>query len=202
MKYMLVFVFVGCVAGLAVEPAGRTTLDEEELLHAMEARNEAIEIELEAAEEENKNVVEVAPEERHIGGGLGIQFLNIGAGASAGVGNGGVAFNSNGVLGRNFVPYSYTGYRAPAHFTQYSRPQYNPCDLQPTSRVQKYRHWWSDQCWYPAGARNGQGQVGFSGGVGFGGNYNNYGERPYYSQDYTNSQIVPLFIPTQFTRWG
>merc|ERR1712105_550847 len=105
MKYLLVCVFLGCVAGLAIEPVGRTTLDEEELLHAMEARKGAIEMAIEDAEEENKNVVEAAPEERHIGAGLGFQFLGLGAGASAGIGTGGIGFNGNAGLGHNFVKY-------------------------------------------------------------------------------------------------
>merc|ERR1712223_1925821 len=121
MKYLLVCVFVGCVAGLAIEPVGRTTLDEEELLHAMEARNEAIEMEMGEAEE-NKNVVEAAPEERHIGAGLGFQFLGLGAGASAGLGNGGIGFNGNAGLGQNFANY---GTRP--HYSQYyTNPQRTP----------------------------------------------------------------------------
>jgi len=188
MKYLLVCVFVGCVAGLAIEPVGRTTLDEEELLHAMEARNEAIDMELEAAEEESKNIVEAAPEERH--------FVD---------------------------PYGTTEY-----FTQYDTKRYlYPCDLQPTSRIVydyykpdrrvQNRYWWSDQCWYPAGARNGQGPVGFVGNYDkygvrphySGGNYNNYGEKPLYGQgpvgvvgNYNKYGVRPHYSGGNYNNYG
>merc|ERR1712117_165689 len=195
MKYLLVCVFVGCVAGLAIEPVGRTTLDEEELLHAMEARNEAIEMEMEEAEEENKNVVEAAPEERHIGAGLGFQFLGLGAGASAGLGNGGIGFNGNAGLGHNFVKYG-----TPSHFTQYWRPQYYPVTY--NTQVESRRLGLGagvnlGPLGVGASAGIGQGQIGFSGGLGFGGNYGNYGTRPHYSQYYTNPQRTPWFSPNQ-----
>merc|ERR1712173_522211 len=128
---MRVVILLACVVfatAKPVEPEGRTTLDEEELLHAIEARNEAIQMEMEmkeAAEEdpEARNVVEPAPltpEQRRIGAGLGFQFLGLGAGASAGIGNGGIGFNGNAGLGHNFVNYG-----TPAHFSQYyARPAY------------------------------------------------------------------------------
>merc|ERR1712083_1161588 len=106
------------------------TLDEEELLHAIEARNEAIQMEMEveeAAEEDpaSRHIVEPAPltpEQRRIGAGLGFQFLGLGAGASAGIGNGGIGFNGNAGFGNNFLNYG-----TPAHYQQYylrPQPQY------------------------------------------------------------------------------
>ena len=192
MKYLLACVFVGCVAGLAIEPVGRTTLDEEELLHAMEARNEAIEMELEAAEEENKNVVEAAPEERHIGGGLGVNLFGLGAGVSAGLGNRGVHFNGNAGLG-NFVHYG-----TPAHYTQYWKQPYFPVTYNQQVESRNIGLGAGGNFGLlgaGASAGIGQGQVGFSGGFGLGGPYANYGTRNHYAQYYTNPQRVPWFNP-------
>merc|ERR1711862_154615 len=48
-----------------------------------------------------------------------------------------------------------------------------------------------------ASAGIGQGQIGFSGVLGFGGNYANYGTRPHYSQYYVNPNRQPWFNPNQ-----
>merc|ERR1712147_539577 len=121
MKIFAALLFVGAVAGLAIEPVeeekakGRTSLDEEELLHALEARSEsleqeenerrsldeeellhAIEARNEALEMELEEIPTLDEEE-----GLEVQFLGLGAGASAGIGNGGVGFNGNAGFGHN-----------------------------------------------------------------------------------------------------
>jgi len=207
MKLLLLCVFLGCATGLAIEPLRRSTLDEEELMHAVEARNEAIQLEMEDAEErfmeaveeeeiQSRNIVEPAPEERRIGAGLGIQFLGLGAGASAGIGNGGIGFNGNAGFGHNFVNYG-----TPAHFSQYyARPAYAYGAYPPA--VQSRRIGLGagvnlGPLGAGASAGIGQGQIGFSGGLGFGGNYANYGTRPHYSQYYVNPNRQPWFNPNQ-----
>ena len=109
------------VVGLAAaRPQYRTTLDEEELIHALQFRQEALDMEkeVEVAAVESRHVVEPAPlESRHIGAGLGLQLGPIGAGLSTGLGNGGLGFNTGAGLGQ------YLQFGTPAHYQQYwARP--------------------------------------------------------------------------------
>ena len=235
MKIFAVLLFVGAVAGFAIEPLeegkGRSTLDEEELLHALEARsesleeeaderrsldeeellhaiearNEALEMELEEIptldEEEgleSRHIVEPAPlpEERRIGAGLGVQFLGLGAGASAGIGNGGVGFNGNAGFGHNFVNYG-----TPAHYSQYyvqpQQQQYGPWVPVQSRRLGFGLGGNLGPIGAGASAGIGHGQVGVSGGFGFGGNYANYGAKPHYQQYYALPNRGPWFSPNQ-----
>merc|ERR1712153_59854 len=224
MKFLAILLFVGVVAGFAIEPVEdeakgrsdleeeevveRRSLDEEELLHAIEARNEAIEMELEEElpfkteeEQESRHIVEAAPEQRHIGAGLGVQLglgsYGLGAGASAGLGNGGVGFNGNAGFGHNFLNYG-----APAHYSQYyaqPQPQYGPWVPAPVESRRLGFGLGANLGPIGAGASAGigHGQIGLSGGFGFGGNYANYRARPHYQQYYAAPNQGPWFSPNQ-----
>merc|ERR1740129_1283710 len=133
MKCLAGFLFLGVVAALpmrehldkeellhAIEARNeaalptREYLDEEELLHAIEARNEAMQMEVDfaEAEAESRHYVEPAPpqEGRRIGLGLGVQLGPLGAGVSTGLGNAGLGYN-------------FLNYGTPAHYSQYySKP--------------------------------------------------------------------------------
>ena len=205
---LLVLMVVGLAAA---RPQYRTTLDEEELLHALQFRQEALDMEkeVEVAAVESRHVVEPAPlESRHIGAGLGLQLGPIGVGLSTGLGNGGLGYNAGAGLGQ------YLQFGTPAHYQQYwARPATSP--HYGTVGATTYGPWVPVSA--PAQSRRlgtgvgfnlgpvgaglsagvGHGNIGLSGGFGFGGPYSNFGTRPHYQQYYSQPFRGPYFGPNQ-----
>merc|ERR1719445_2855860 len=136
------------------------------------------------------------PEEgRHVGAGLGLNVGPLGAGFSTGLGNGGLGLN--GALGvGNFQPWGTYN-----HYSQYFQPRYFVPQHHLQGRTLAYGLGFNVGpvgVGYQGGLGNGQ--VGFSGGLGWQGRYANFGYPANYNRFWTQPAPGPIFHTDQLQK--
>ena len=207
----------------AVTARTRLSLDEEELKHARQFREEALAVERALSTQETGHYVEPAPlhEGRHLGLGLGFQVGPVGFGVSSGIGKHGVGFNTNAGYGQDYLSYG-----SPEHFSQYytTAPSYRYLPHIQSRTIGAHGAFNVGPVTGSVGldtgslsnlglglgtgfnvgpvglgasAGLGQGNIGLSAGFGWGGKYSNYGRPEHYQQYYTNPYSGPFFHPAQ-----
>ena len=214
-----------CALLAAVSARTRLSLDEEELKHAKQFREEALAVERALSTQQNGHYVEPAPlhEGRHLGLGLGFQVGPVGFGVSSGIGKHGVGFNTNAGYGQDYLSYG-----SPEHYSQYySSPSYRylpqlphlqsrtlglngALNVGPVAASAGFDTGSLSNLGLGAGtgfnvgpvglgasAGIGQGNIGLSAGLGWGGQYSNYGSPQHYQQYYANPYSGPYFHPAQ-----
>ena len=181
MKSLLYLGLIAAVSGFT-----RFALDEEELQHAKQFRQEALAVERAIDIQNNGHYVEPAPlhERRHLGLGLGLQIGPVGFGVSSGVGKHGVGFNTGAGYGQDYLSYG-----SPQHYSQYY--------TSPQSRTFGFGGGLNlGPLGVGASGGVGHGNVGLSAGLGWG-RYSNYGTPQHYQQYYSLPYNGPYFHPGQ-----
>ena len=135
------------------------------------------------------------PQGRHVGAGLGLNVGPLGAGFSTGLGNGGLGLN--GALGvGNFQPWGTYN-----HYSQYFQPRYFVPQHHLQGRTLAHGLGFNVGpvgVGYQGGLGNGQ--LGFSGGLGWQGRYSHFGYPANYNRFWTQQAPGPIFHTDQLQK--